>query len=994
MMQEEAIKKTTGPCVILAGAGTGKTHTIVEKVKYLISNKIYSPERIVCITFSNEAANSLKTRVASSMNLSGKEPIVKTFHAFSADLLRKYGSKIGIGSEFQILLPDEAMVVMHRNFGIQGHFCRKYISAIGTAKDLGIGIEELQKYLESELAKLSGIDIEKKLESLQFELQTLYLLKDKQTRERKNEIMKQIGKFNELVQLRKFIASWNGYEKIKIKKNYQDYSDLNVNALHLLKSYPEIARDFDYIIVDEFQDTNKLQLDLIIQLAYQGNITIVGDLNQSIYRFRGAYKENFSVFKKAFSVSDKDVFNLAKSFRSPNKVLRAAHKLILNNYENPEDCFFVENFHNREGQDIEVYELKNAREEARKVADIVEQEIKQGKEMGEICVMFRTHQQGRIIKQALEMKNIPYTSASKKSLLKDKSIKVVIDYLTILNKLKGKGKGGDNAWWDLFYNSNFSEQDLIKIGKFIRENRESDNLSVKILNGFDVKLSENGSMMFKIILDKIKMLISETNKEVPELIQRVYDVAGLKVMGESKEDLERITNLNKFYELAKNHSALYAPDLASFIHYLSILDNLGIEVDASEIDSSGVRLMTLHSTKGLEYKTVIITNMADKRFPIERWGPDSLIPVQLFPDFKALELNEEEIEVMTAEYEKSNQLLEERRLCYVAFTRAKERLILTFAEEYAGKHFWASKFLSEVDYRKNPDFSFSLDLEEKYVAPVLEIKTGLSFESALKSGDFESAIEAIVKKEIAEQDRKMTFSPSALLTFAECQKKYEYKYVYNMPEKQTVSWEAMLMGSFVHLILEEGVSKGFANEKEFLDLARERHLEEDWQSVELDGALAMIKVFYERNKNKFSKDSLTEQHLTADIGGFKFHGYADRIDIRPDGVEIIDYKTGKWNIAPRHRNWQLGFYALAAKEYGNVKKVTLEMLKQEKPLEFELDDKGNAWEANGRMEFNIKEVEDELVSTAKAIVNAYEKGFRACAIEDNCEFCNEYVYGL
>src|SRR3989344_3912417 len=135
MMQEEAIKKTSGPCVILAGAGTGKTHTIVEKVKYLISNKIYPAERIVGITFSNEAANSLKTRVASALDLKeGKEPIVRTFHAFSADLLRKYGSKIGIGEDFQILLPEEAMVGMHRNFGIQGQLCRKYISAIGTAK--------------------------------------------------------------------------------------------------------------------------------------------------------------------------------------------------------------------------------------------------------------------------------------------------------------------------------------------------------------------------------------------------------------------------------------------------------------------------------------------------------------------------------------------------------------------------------------------------------------------------------------------------------------------------------------------------------------------------------------------------------------------------------------------------------------------------------------------------------------------------------------------
>ena len=140
---------------------------------------------------------------------------------------------------------------------------------------------------------------------------------------------------------------------------------------------------------------------------------------------------------------------------------------------------------------------------------------------------------------------------------------------------------------------------------------------------------------------------------------------------------------------------------------------------------------------------------------------------------------------------------------------------------------------------------------------------------------------------------------------------------------------------------------------------------------------------------------MTEQPLKIDIDGCGFVGFADRIDFRDDGVEIIDYKTGRQNIMPLHRRWQMGYYALAAaKLFGKVKKITLDMLKQEKPLEFEIDERGNAVSIYSDMSFNVNEVREEIISAAKQIMNAYENGFNPCPIEKNCEFCNEYVYGL
>ncbi len=980
MAQEEAIKSVKGPCVILAGAGTGKTHTIVEKIKYIINNKIYKPERIVCITFSYEAANDLLNRVRKTLNsVEEREPIIRTFHGFSADLLREYGEKMGINARFNILTPDDAKVVLHRYLKISSADCHKYISAIGIAKDLGIALDSLQKYLE---AKMRGIGdsefLEKKIGDLDFQLKTLHLKKEKIIKE---EITAEIRKLRNLLNLKKFIKAWAAYEKIKQIKNYQDYSDLNKNAINLLQKDKVIADSYDYIIVDEFQDTNKVQLDMLFLLAAHRNITVVGDLNQSIYRFRGAYNRNFSDFKERFKVEEKDFFNLDRSYRSPNKVLRAAYRLILNNYSDLDRCFQVLNRDGRDGENIEAYELKNAREEARNVIELVEREIQKGNELRDICVMFRTHQQGRVFKRAFEARGIPFVSVNKNSLLKEKSIKIVIDYLAILKKLKNQENGGQDVWWNLFYHLDFKEEDLIKIGRFIKSNPENKNLSRSILENLQsLELLESGRILARILVERLNKLLPSASKNVQELIKDVYNVAGMINEQKIKEEKIVMMNLNRFYELAKEHGALYGDDLDGFIYYLNILESLGIEIEAADFEENGVRLMTLHATKGLEYKIVIITNLAQKRFPIEGVKNNPLIPPELSPEFNFNNLSEKDLDYYIYEHERKNQLFEERRLCYVAFTRAKEKLILTYANDYGGRRYYPSPFLHEINYKNNLDFSFFADKEEKYN----ELETN------------NNLVQAIPYKDEKNIPSDITFSPSALLLFKECQKKYEYKYVYNMPEQKTISWEAVMLGSFVHKILEAGVNKRFRSLKEYEDLAKEMHIEGDWKDIDLPEALQIIRIFFERNKNKYNLNSKTEQVLRAHLGDFNFVGFADRIDFNPDGIEIVDYKTGKSDVPLLNRSWQLGYYALAASSLGKVRRIVLDVLRHERPLEFELDEMGNAHAINSpKMEgFNVFAVEQELIKTAQAILDAYKKGFQPCAVEKNCEFCNEWVWRL
>jgi DNA helicase II / ATP-dependent DNA helicase PcrA len=996
MFMTSAIEKVKGPCVILAGAGTGKTYTIVEKVKYILERNLYSPEKIVCLTFSNEAANSLRERILAHVT-GENEPVIKTFHSFCADILREHGSKIDIGEEFKILLPDDAKIMLRKNFKVKTGLCHKYINAIGTAKDLGISLEDLGDHVKREIPEEKEKMFEKNLEGFRFQLRTLYLGDKKGKRIRAQELRGKIKSLDNVLGLKKFFNIWKAYEKLKEKRNLQDYSDLNKNALFLLEKHPEIAEKYEYVIVDEFQDTNKLQCDFLKHIAPHKNITVVGDMNQSIYRFRGAYKENISHFKKDFCTSSKsDFFALDKSYRSTNKILRVAHKLISNNYSNAEENFEVTSALGNEGKDIEIIELEDNKEETRKIVEIIESEISSGVSSEEICVMFRTHQQTRLLKNYLDYKKIPFTSVTKKSLLKMTPVKLTVDYLTILNKIRDKDKGGQQAWWDLIYNSEFSKNDLIEITNYIKKNRDHECLSLKIVNSIkEINLSDPGKIKMGLLLGRVKSLISHVGIPISELILRVYEIAGLNsdIYRDGFDRKERLVVLQRFHQLSQEFSELEHASLSGFLRHLEIMGHLGIEVGAPQINNTGIRIMTHHASKGLEYNTIIIAGLAQKKFPIEKINSNPLIPVELAPELKDLKYKDIwEKENAIKSYEQENNLLEERRLCYVAFTRAKEKLYITYAKKYGSLRVGASGFLHEIDYKNNSDVVFSKDHDLKYRFPESgKIGGGAEIPGIHDVLNSKNPGELIkVKNNLG---MGLTFSPSSLQTFSECQKKYEYKYLYNMPEPVTLSWESLKLGSFVHLVLEIGVKENYKTEKEFLDLAKVLQMKDEWNFIELSEVVPLVKIFFRRNKDKYNENSLTEQKLSVMVDGLNFYGFSDRIDFRDDGLEIIDYKTGASDVKPSYRNWQLGFYALAAEKLGTPKRLTLEMLKKEKPIEFEIDENGNAVEKNSvRTAFNLDVVRKELVGVAREILSCYDKGFKACSPDKHCAFCEEYVW--
>lgn len=972
-MGENAITKSTGPCIIMAGAGTGKTYTIIEKLNYLISNNVYTPERIVCLTFSNEAVASLKSRIMHT-NVQG-EPIIRTFHSFCADILKEHGTLIGVKPEFRILVPDEAKIMLHKNLKIHPSLCSRYVETLGVAKDLGITPSAIVAYIEKKKKHDYSDDLKQSLESLQFELNTRHSQKARQNRNEVDSKRDRLKRLSSLLKLQKFVQAWNAYEKLKEKRNVLDYADLNAKALQILRTQKEITEKYDYLIVDEFQDTNRMQFDLLVLLAHHKNITVVGDLNQSIYRFRGAYKENVHMFKHVFGVKASDIYALSKSFRSPNTVLRIANTLIAREPES----FALANAYDREGEKIDVYELKNDKEETRKILECIGAEKQRGTPDEEICVMFRTHQQAQRLKRALEEAHVPYAALSKTSLLDLPHIDQLINYLSISNAYSLKKKGASKTWWDLLYSYNLSKEDLAMIGRELKKHEESPHLTEEIMEKLlTLEVSESTKVQLTLVKERILECARLLGEKKPLLDCIDFVRAHQTLPSEQETHDESEKNHTAFKTWIETYLKTESSDLEDVLYHIAVMKKLGIKLETARTEQKGIRLMTHHAAKGLEYTCVIITNMAQNRFPSERTRANELLPSELMPDIaEQLKDTPDYLwDELIESFERSLLLAEERRLCYVACTRAKQRLTLTYATDYGSRTHMPSQFLQEINYTTNPDINFIQDTEEKTIsAPELVQADMIETKKPFRS----------------------TFSPSALLLFSDCQKKYEYKYIYNMPEPEPTSWEEMRLGSFVHVIIEEGVQNGLVSEEAFITHARMRYTEPEWSSINLDDALSLIRIFYQRNKHKYTRDSLTEIKLKFEIEGITFEGYADRIDIHPEGLEIIDYKTGKGFITAQHRNWQLGIYALAAPRLGKgpVRKMTLDMLRHEKPYEFELLPDGTARDVNApRTNFNLNTVKEELLATAKKIQECYHKGFTACDLEDNCEFCNQFIWKI
>lgn len=586
--QKEAVLHTEGPLLVFAGAGSGKTKTLTFRVAYLIEELKINPKNILAVTFTNKAAEEMKDRIKNLLNRNIDFMWIGTFHSICARILREEIHHLGYSKNFSIIDEEDSIKIT----------------------------EEAIKFLDLSKNYFIPQDIFNKISFIK---SRGYFVEDFKPKDNYEEIFKKI-----------FLR----YEEIKKIGNMLDFDDLINFVTRLLNTNDILSRvyaeKFKFILVDEYQDINPSQHKLLKALTrYNKNIFVVGDDDQSIYRFRGSSSELMLSFKDDFE--DVKVVYLSENYRSRELIVNAAKELISNNKKREEKPLYAVK---DGGNKIKLYSALNEIDEARFVVNKIEELVNSGVKPSEIAILYRTNAQSRNFEDFLILKNIPYRLVGGIKFYQRKEIKDIISYLRIILN--------DKDFLSLERVFNFpkigiGEKTFEKIKKYLEEGFSLEETIEKVLKDIKNKKIEDGLSRF---LNNYKNW-KDKKGDIFNLIDSILsDTNFLEELDEErKENIYEFLNIIKeFYERTKSKN------LEDFLQYISLIS------DVDTMDSSEkITLMTVHSAKGLEFHTVFIVGLEDG----------------LFPHFKSL-ISKDDIE-------------EERRLLYVAMTRAKEELYFTYS---------------------------------------------------------------------------------------------------------------------------------------------------------------------------------------------------------------------------------------------------------------------------------------------------------------------------
>ena len=609
--QREAVAQTEGPVLILAGAGSGKTRVLTHRIAYLMDEKGVNPWNILAITFTNKAAQEMRERVDKLVGFGSESIWVSTFHSACVRILRRHIDNLGYDTNFTIYDTDDQKSLMKdvcrkMNIDTKIYKERSLLAQISHAKD------EL----------LTPDDME----------------------------MKAAGDYN----MKKVASVYREYQAALRKNNALDFDDLIVKTVELFEKCGAVLEyyqeRFKYIMVDEYQDTNTAQFKFISLLAqrYQ-NLCVVGDDDQSIYKFRGANIGNILGFEHVFP--DARVIRLEQNYRSTRNILNAANQVIANNTERKAKTLWTEN---EEGSKVHFRQFLNAYEEAEYVAGEIGKLKRNGLGNYRDCaILYRTNAQSRIFEEKFIAANIPYKLVGGVNFYARKEIKDLLCYLKTI----------DNARDDL------AVQRIINVPKrgigattLGRVQDYADNMGISLYEALRVaeEVPSIGRSLSKIdgFVTFIQILKSKADvMTVEEILQEVIDSTGYVAELEAEDTEEsraRIENIDELisktvaYQEAMEEQNQPAT-LSGFLEEVALV----ADIDTVDPDQDYVLLMTLHSAKGLEFPKVFMVGMEDGIFPSH----------------------------MTISYGDDGELEEERRLCYVGITRAMKDLTLTCAQQ-------------------------------------------------------------------------------------------------------------------------------------------------------------------------------------------------------------------------------------------------------------------------------------------------------------------------
>jgi len=932
--QKEAIVHGKGPLLIIAGAGTGKTTVITERIKHIIASNLAKPSEVLALTFTNKAAQEMEERVDIAMPYGYTQMWVMTFHSFCDRVLRSEALHIGLDPRFKLMTEADSVKLVRDNLF---SFDLDYFRPLGNpTKFIGGMLQHFSRLQDEDVSPSEYAAWTRKKES----------------------------------HLRELAGAYKKYEELKGAGGVMDFGDLVVKTLALLRQRPNILKQyqkqFKFVLVDEFQDTNYAQNELAILLAGNSkNITVAGDDDQSIYRFRGAAVSNIIQFRKHFPRAKAVTLN--KNYRSYQEILDRAYALIQNN--NPDRLEVVENVDKklvsqRKGTaEVNFVHVDRVENEAEAVAQKIKDLVANAQyDYKDIAILVRANNHAEPFSRAFLRNNIPFQFLGPGRLFKQPEIIDLISYLKVLYDINDSV-----AFYRVLSYEHFdiSSRDLAQIGSYAKRNHFSLFEACEAME--DVHISKDTREKIKKILEIINKHLRLARRETAGQILYYFleDTALLnKLLNPKTQDVEkRAANISKFFDKLKtyevDHEDATVPAVVDWIELSQELGESPLAVDSDWTELNAVNLLTVHGAKGLEFPVVFMVNLVSLRFPtIQR---REQIPI---PDGIVKEV------LPQGDY----HLQEERRLFYVGTTRAKDKLFFSAADYYGeGKR---EKKLSPFIFEALGDAAVSAELKTK---------------DSKQAGFLSFSIPEIQNTKYDIPKVHLNFlSYSQIETFKICPLHYKLKYLLKVPTHPSASQS---FGTSIHAALKDFfllVKSGQKpSEKLLFKLLADNWIGDGFRNKSHE------KKFFEKGKvylAGFLKESFDAKNLPVSLEkpfviplggeGLKVGGKIDRVDALPDGsVEIIDYKTGATIPSQREvdRNLQLSIYALAAV---SIKEPPFDKEPKKVKLSLYFLDQQQKF-STVRTEIELEEAQKEILEWKKKI----EKSDFTCSGNYLCRDC-------
>ncbi len=896
--QKQAIEFGNGPLLIIAGAGTGKTTVVVERIKHLILKEFAKPSEVLALTFTEKAAREMEERVDIAMPYGYTQMWISTFHSFADRILRAEALNIGLDPKYRLMTQAEGVRFLRSKlFELDLHYFRplgnptKFVDGLlqhfSRLKDEDISSTEYLQWTQTKKSKLKSQNYNSKVKT-----------EDTESR-----------KWEELAN------AYRKYEELKTKEGVMDFADLISNTLKLFRDRPNILaqyqKQFKYILVDEFQDTNIAQNEIMKLLAGKnGNLTVVADDDQAVYRWRGAAVSNVIQFRRTYPHAK--VITLTRNYRSTQEILDSAYRLIQNN--NPDRLEIKEKIdkklvstRNAKGVEPEFIHANRVENEADLVAKKILQLIEvEKREFSDFAILVRANNHSEPFVRAFARAGIPYQFLGPGQLFRQPEVKEIFAYLKVLYNFEDSAAFYKVLTMEIF---DIQARDIAVLTNYARKFNFSlfeaaDPTSLKLRGAGKLFISDEGRGK----LDHIVAMIHRHLKRVPretagQIAYYFLENTGLlKKMVEAKTPKEEkiAQNLARFFDKLKTYETEHEDaSVFTVVDWIDLSMELGESPQASNTDwvkENAVNILTIHSSKGLEFSVVFLVNLVSQRFPTQERQEQIPIPDELIKEV-----------LPGGDY----HLQEERRLCYVAMTRAMDRLYLTAADYYGeGKR-------------------------DKKISPFVVEALG---EEVLQSANNEaiqqlSILDFAPLPSYSQPDSQPTpiripityLSYSQIDTFRFCPLHYKMKYILRIPTPPSA---AQSFGTSLHETMRqfnEMLTAGKkSGKKELLEFYEENWIKQGYSSKKHEEQTKKKGVQYLLNYLKtdlYNPDrpplALEQPFIFPLVPKLKLGGKIDRIDKTKNGIEIIDYKTTDFTTKklPTEKDLkndlQLSFYTMA-----------------------------------------------------------------------------------